>query len=106
MPLLGGDRSIHIFDGEALTFLHVIKRHVVFKRVGTSNVILVAVLEAPDDTASLICPTRQRFELDFDKAVGDLRRLPYTPRKGAAPGLLQNIWTAWCGSVSFNFPNW
>src|ERR1700719_2841833 len=43
VPLLGGDRSIDIFDGEAPTFLHVIKRHVVFERVATSNVVLVAV---------------------------------------------------------------
>src|ERR1700751_4426034 len=105
MPLLGSDGGIDILDGDAPALLHVIQRHIVFERIAAGNVIVVAILKAPEHAAGLIFPTCERFELDLDKAVGDARRLLYAPRKGGAPRLFQDIWAAWRRCVSFDFPD-
>ena len=48
VPHILCDRSIDVLDRAASTAFGVIKRYVVLKRVGASDVVVVAVLPSPD----------------------------------------------------------
>src|SRR5947208_12319840 len=94
MTDVGGDRRIDVLDGDAAAVCRVVKRDVVFKRVGARDVIVVAVLPAPHHPARLILLSAQRLEFHLDETVREGGVLFDAPWERAAPGLLQNVFPA------------
>src|SRR5437016_6222016 len=82
----------------------VIERDVALQRVGSCDVIVVAVLPAPHESAGLIFAPRQRLEHHFDKSIGDRDGLADAPRKRAAAGLFEHVGLARGGGVGFDRP--
>ena len=61
-------RSVDVADRPARAAPGVIERDVVLERVGTGDVVVVAVVPAPDDAAGLVLAARDRLQLDLDEA--------------------------------------
>src|SRR6266513_5081287 len=91
MPDIGADRRIDVLYRDAAAVCRVVKRNVVFKRVGARHVIIVAVLPTPDYTAGLVFPVTLRLELDLDEAVGARSAFLHAPRKGAGARLTKHV---------------
>ena len=72
----------------ALAIDGVINRDVVFQRIGSRDVIVVGVLEAPDQATGLVFFAGDRLELDFDEAVLQVRVVLEANRKCRDAGLL------------------
>src|SRR6266853_6950727 len=58
MPRVARYRRIDVLDRVAPSIHRVIERHIVLERVGASDVVVVAVLPAPDHPARLVFTTR------------------------------------------------
>ena len=71
VPLVARNGRINVVDGISTSALGVIERNVVFQRVGSRHVVVVAVLPPPYQPAGLILTPFKRLELDLCKAVGD-----------------------------------
>src|SRR5439155_2901225 len=68
------------------------------------NVVIVRVLQAPDNAARLIFPASYRLKLHFHKSIFDIRVVLETNRESCLARLLQNVWSAWSGIVFVNRP--
>src|SRR5438105_9022967 len=82
----------------------VIERDVALQRVGSCDVVVVAVLPAPHESPGLIFAPGQRLEHHFDKSIGDRDGLPDAPRKRAAAGLFEHVGLARGRGVGFDGP--
>src|SRR5438552_4636436 len=94
MPDVSRNRRVDVLDGDAAAVCRVVKRDVVFKRVGARHVIIVAVLPAPHYPARLVLLSAQRLEFDLDETVRERDVLFDAPRKRAPPSLLQHVFPA------------
>src|SRR6267378_4951777 len=94
MPDVSRNRRVDVLDGDAAAVCRVVKRDVVFKRVGARHVIIVAVLPAPHHPARLVLSAAQRLEFHLDEAVRERGVLFDAPWKRPAPSLLQNVFPA------------
>src|SRR6185503_7864546 len=84
-------RRIDILDRDAPAVLGVVERDVVLEGVGAGDVVVVAVLPAPDHAARLVLAARDRLEAHLDEAVLELRPGQDAPRERAAAGLLEDV---------------
>src|SRR5262249_47310115 len=75
----------------ALALARVVERDVVLERVRARDVVVVAVLPAPDHAACLVLAPGEGLELHLDEAVGERRVLLHAPGKRAAARLLDNV---------------
>src|ERR1700704_2281798 len=91
MPLIAGDRRIDVLDGDASSRLRVVERNIVFQRVGARDVVVVAILPAPDDSCCLVFGAGNRPETHFDTAIGNRRACSDAPGKIAASALFQYV---------------
>ena len=71
VPHVRRHRCIDVLDRDPAAVLGVVERDVVLERVGARDVVVVAVLPAPDDTARLVLAAAHRLELHFDESVGE-----------------------------------
>src|SRR5437762_12888286 len=94
MPDVSRNRRVDVLDGDAATVCRVVKRDVVFKRVGARHVVIVGVLPAPHHPARLVLSAAQRLEFHLDEAVREGNVLFDAPWERAAPSLLQNVFPA------------
>ena len=78
VPLVGCDVHVRSLLFRALAFDRVVNRNVVFESVGARNVVIVRVLEPPDNAARLIFLASDWLELHFDESVFDTRVVPKT----------------------------
>src|SRR5438034_8003792 len=97
VPRAGSDLHIRAFLLGTLAFDGVVNRHVVFESVRARNVVIVRVLQAPDNAARLVFLACNRFEFHVDKAVFDARAVLETNRESRLPRLLQHVRFAWSG---------
>src|SRR5947208_12169620 len=95
---------IDILDRQSMSAQGVIERDVALQRVGSCDVVVVAVLPAPHESAGLIFAPGQRLEHHFDKSIGDRDGLADAPRKRAAAGLFEHVGLARGGGVGFDRP--
>src|ERR1700694_3321777 len=70
VPLILRDGSIDVFDGVPAAVLRVIQGHIVLERVGTRDVVVVAILPATDQSPRGILVSGNGLELHFDRTVG------------------------------------
>src|SRR5438552_4136715 len=101
MPDVSRNRRVDVLDGDAATVCRVVKRDVVFKRVGARHVVIVAVLPAPHHPARLVLSAAQRLEFHLDEAVREGNVLFDAPWKRAPSSLLQHVFPAgrrWVGA--------
>jgi hypothetical protein len=82
VPLAARDRRIDVLEGLADAARGVVERDVVLERVGASDVVVVAVLPAPDDATGLVFLAGKGLELRLDPAVGQRCIGSDAPRKG------------------------
>ena len=54
VPAIPGHRRVNVLERIAAAVLRVVKRHVVFQSVGTGDVVVVAVFEAPHQSSRLV----------------------------------------------------
>src|SRR5262245_30424900 len=66
MPFTAGNFGIDAINLLSATFDDAIKTNIVFERIGTSNVVVVAVENADGDTPSLINVAGDGFEFQGD----------------------------------------
>jgi len=104
VPLILRHRRVRILDRDPTSILRVIERDVVFQRVGPGDVIVVAVLPTPDDTARLVLFAGDCLELHLDIAIGQLGFVLYAPREVASSALLQYIGLGRGAGVGFDGP--
>jgi hypothetical protein len=91
MPRSAGDRRVDILDGDAPARLRVVERDIVFQRIGARDIVVAAILPAPDDSCRLVFGARKRLEAHFDMAIGKRAVPPDAPGKIAAAALLQYV---------------
>ena len=94
MPDVGADRRIDVLDRDAAPVRGVVKRHVVLQRVGARDIIVVAVLPAPQHPARLVLLSAQRLEFHFDETARERNVLFDAPWKRAPSSLLQHVFPA------------
>src|SRR5262249_17793007 len=88
----------------ALAIDGVIDRDIVFQGIGPRDVIVVRVLEAPDQPAGLVFFAGDRLEFHFDEAVLQTRVILEADRKCRSAGLLQHVRFARRSFVLFDGP--
>ena len=74
----GADRNFDLLRGcqlDALPLDHFVEAIVVFERIHAGDIIVVGILEAPDDAAALIDFPLDSFEPNADLDVLDLAAL-------------------------------
>src|SRR5262245_47233319 len=91
VPGVGRHRRVDVLDGVPLAAGGVVERHVVLERVRARDVVVVAVLPAPDDAARLVLPAAERLELDLHEAVGEGEVLLHAPGECSLTALLQDV---------------
>src|SRR5205807_572933 len=91
MPLILRHRRVDILDGVTSSVLRVVERNVVLQRVGSRDVIVVAVLPAPNQAAGGVLTAGNRLELNFDRAILDGAVALDAPRERSAPRLLEYV---------------
>ena len=91
MPLAGRHRRVDVLERLADAPCGVVERDVVLERIGARDVVVVAVLPAPDDAAGLVVLARDRLELDLDPAVAQLAVRLHAPGKGRRSRLTQHL---------------
>src|SRR5262245_57406614 len=91
VPLAESNGRIDVFDRDAAAALRVIERDVILQGVGTSNVVIIAILPAPDQSTGGIFLSADRLEFYLDEAVGNGRVFFDAPWEGAAAGLFEHI---------------
>src|SRR5262249_37660597 len=104
VPLVGRYWSVDILDRMTAAPSGVVHGNVSFQRVGPCDVIVVTVLEAPDDATCAILFAFHWFELDFYEPLGEGDILSYAPRKCPLARLLEHVRLAWCRAVGFDRP--
>ena len=104
VPLVGGYRSIDVLDRVPAAARRVVERNVVLQSIGPRHVVVVAILEAPDDAACAVLPTLHRLELHLHKSVGEGDVLLGAPRERALARLLQYVRFAGRGAVGLDCP--
>src|SRR5205807_3069321 len=91
MPHVSRHRRIDILDGDAPAVRRVIERDIVFQGIRACDVVVVAVLPAPDDATRLVFLAGERLEARLDKSVFQLGAGEDAPGEGAAARLLEHI---------------
>jgi len=104
VPLTGCDVHVSSLLLCAFAFDGVVNRHVVFEGIGASNVIVVRVLQSPDDAARLIFLAGNRLELHLDETVFNVGIVLKTNRERRLTRLFQHIRFSWSGIVFFDSP--
>src|SRR5205085_760247 len=75
----------------ALALARVVEGDVVLERVRARDVVVVAVLPAPDHAARLVLASRDGLELHLDEAIGERRVFLHAPGERAAARLLKDM---------------
>lgn len=104
MPGVGCDRRIDVLDRLARAIHGVVERDVVFERVGPSDIVVIAILPAPDKTSRLVFFPGNRFEPYLDGAVCGGYIVFDTPGKRRLAGLLEHIRRTRCRVIPRNSP--
>src|SRR4029453_8201298 len=88
----------------ALAVDRLVKNPVAFQRVSSDDVVIIGVLEPPDDAARLVFLAADRLDLHLDETILDLLVSLRNPGECFLTGLLQNVWRRWSGRIGDNFP--
>src|SRR5262249_17375576 len=91
MPCVGRHRRLDILERVALALARVVEGDVVPERVRARDVVVVAVLPAPDHAARLVLAPGDGLELHLDEAIGERRVFPHAPGERAAARLLEDM---------------
>jgi len=105
VPRVARDRRVHVLDRIAPAVRRVIQRDVVFERVRPRDVVVVAILAAPDHAARLVLLSLLRLELHLDEAVRDRSAFLHAPRKRAGSALPQHMRRARRGRIGIDRPS-
>ena len=81
VPLAGHDLHVGSLLLGAFAFDGVVDGHVVLEAIGARDVVVVSVLQPPDDAARLIFLTANRFEFHLDESIFDIGVRLETNRK-------------------------
>src|SRR5437660_1573086 len=73
VPHAGGDLAVPAIEADAAPLDHVVEVDVVLERVGARDVVVVLVLQAPDDSAALITLAGDRLALHRQAQIFQLR---------------------------------
>src|SRR5205085_12167665 len=103
VPLARRDGRIDVLQRLAAAARGVIQRYVVLECIGTSDVVVVAILPAPHHAAGLILLARERLEFRLDPAIRQARLRLDAPREGRRARLTQHL-ASWRAGIAFDAP--